>query len=170
MPKVLTQIAFFFLRHSQKNSWINFLCLHLLISVCFLHGVSIGVGTLSYVYCPKNSHCACGLNRFDRNHSSKRLNWYFSLITFFTLAAAASATRHLYIQSLPLDQIPSCGPDLEYLIKFSYFGDALRMLFIGDGNCAEVVWSLLGISIPGWVLIACVQILLMSALFFKVKV
>ena len=56
-----------------------------------------------------------------------------------------------------------------YLIKFSYFEDALRMLFIGDGNCAEVVWSLLGISIPGWVLIACVQILLMSALVFKVK-
>ena len=97
------------------------------------------------------------------------LDWYFGAITLITLGGAASATRHLYLQSLPADQIPSCGPDLAYLIKFSYFEDALRMLFIGDGNCAEIVWSLLGISIPGWVLIACIQILLMSALIFKVK-
>ena len=99
----------------------------------------------------------------------KGLDWYFGAITLVTLGGAASATRHLYLQSLPADQIPSCGPDLAYLIKFSYFEDALRMLFIGDGNCAEIVWSLMGISIPGWVLIACVQILLMSALIFKIK-
>ncbi len=37
-----------------------------------------------------------------------------------------------------------------------YFSDALRILFIGDGNCAEVVWSLFGVSIPGWVLIWCI--------------
>jgi len=36
------------------------------------------------------------------------------------------------------------------------------MLFIGDGNCAEVMWSLLGISIPGWVLICCSLIFLTS--------
>ena len=97
------------------------------------------------------------------------LDWYFGAITLITLGGAASATRHLYLQSLPADQIPSCGPDLAYLIKFSYFEDALRMLFIGDGNCAEIVWSLMGISIPGWVLIACIQILVMSALALKIR-
>ena len=56
----------------------------------------------------------------------------------------------------------SCGPDLAYLIDKSYFADALSMLFIGDGNCAEVLWSLFGISIPGWVLICCTLILLTS--------
>ena len=32
--------------------------------------------------------------------------------------------------------------------------DALSVLLRGDGNCAEVVWSFLGISIPGWTLVA----------------
>ena len=81
---------------------------------------------------------------------------YFGLTAFFSAGGAASATRHLYLQSLPPDQVPTCGPDLAYLIDKSYFTDALTMLFIGDGNCAEVVWSLFGVSIPGWVLIWCI--------------
>jgi len=36
------------------------------------------------------------------------------------------------------------------------------MLFIGDGNCAEVMWTLLGISIPGWVLICCGLVIISS--------
>ena len=88
---------------------------------------------------------------------------YFGLTAFFSAGGAASATRHLYLQSLPADQVPTCGPDLAYLIDKSYFADALSMLFIGDGNCAEVMWSLLGISIPGWVLICCVLILISSS-------
>ena len=87
---------------------------------------------------------------------------YFGLTAFFSAGGAASATRHLYLQSLPADQVPTCGPDLAYLIDKSYFADALTMLFIGDGNCAEVMWSLLGISIPGWVLICCSLIFLTS--------
>ena len=82
--------------------------------------------------------------------------FYFSLTTVFSIAGAASAIRHLYLQSLPEDQVPFCGPDLGYLLDNAYFSDALRMLFIGDGNCAEVVWSLFGVSIPGWVLIWCI--------------
>ena len=88
-----------------------------------------------------------------RKHQQK---FYFSLTTLFSIAGAASAIRHLYLQSLPEDQVPFCGPDLGYLLDNAYFSDALRMLFIGDGNCAEVVWSLFGVSIPGWVLIWCI--------------
>ena len=32
--------------------------------------------------------------------------------------------------------------------------EAISHLLKGDGNCAEVQWQLLGISMPGWVLIA----------------
>jgi disulfide bond formation protein DsbB len=27
------------------------------------------------------------------------------------------------------------------------------MAITGDGNCAEVLWSFMGISIPGWLLV-----------------
>ena len=32
--------------------------------------------------------------------------------------------------------------------------DVIMMVLQGDGSCAEVLWSFLGISIPGWVLLA----------------
>jgi disulfide bond formation protein DsbB len=30
--------------------------------------------------------------------------------------------------------------------------ETLRMVFTGSGECAEVVWSFLGLSIPEWTL------------------
>ena len=33
------------------------------------------------------------------------------------------------------------------------------MAIQGDGNCAEVLWSFLGISIPGWLLIGFLLVL-----------
>jgi disulfide bond formation protein DsbB len=95
--------------------------------------------------------------------------FYLSLTGFFSLAGGASAIRHLYLHSLPPDRIPSCGPDLNYLLDNNFVSDALIQLFIGDGNCAEVMWSLLGISIPGWVLICCSLIFLLSIRQFKAQ-
>ena len=92
---------------------------------------------------------------------------YFGLTAFFSAGGAASATRHLYLQSLPADQVPTCGPDLAYLIDKSYFADALSMLFIGDGNCAEILWTFMGISIPGWVLISFSFLLIYCVFIFK---
>lgn len=89
-------------------------------------------------------------------------NFYLGLTAFFSLAGGISATRHLYLQSLPPDRVPSCGPDLNYLLDNNFISDALIQLFIGDGNCAEVMWSLLGITIPGWVLICTGLIFLLS--------
>ena len=88
--------------------------------------------------------------------------FYLGLTAFFSAAGGASAIRHLYLQSLPPDRVPSCGPDLNYLLDNNFVSDALIQLFIGHGNCAEVMWSLLGISIPGWVLICCAGIFLLS--------
>ena len=95
---------------------------------------------------------------------------YFSLTGLFSVGGATSAIRHLYLQSLPADQVPTCGPDLAFLIDQAYFSDALRMMFIGDGNCAEVMWTLMGISIPGWVLICCLGIISLSTLAFYKKI
>lgn len=66
----------------------------------------------------------------------------------------AVSSRQLWLQSLPEDQVPACGPSLEYLLENFPLGEALELLFRGDGNCAEVAWSFLGISIPGWTLVA----------------
>ncbi len=169
MPKVLTQIAFFFFgtRRRILGSILS-ACIYLLIFAFYME-YRLGLEPCPMCIVQRIAIALVALVALIAMIHHRGLDWYFGAITLITLGGAASATRHLYLQSLPADQIPSCGPDLAYLIKFSYFEDALRMLFIGDGNCAEIVWTLLGISIPGWVLIACIQILVMSALALKIR-
>lgn len=64
------------------------------------------------------------------------------------------AGRHVWIQSLPADQVPACGPGLGYMFENFPFQQAVQLLFMGDGNCAEVGWTFLGFSIPVWTLVA----------------
>jgi disulfide bond formation protein DsbB len=62
--------------------------------------------------------------------------------------------KQLLLQSLPEDKVPACGPPVDYLFEAFSATDAISMLLRGDGNCAEVQWQLLGLSMPAWVLIA----------------
>jgi len=66
----------------------------------------------------------------------------------FALTGGGFAARHVWLQHLPPDQAPACGPSLEYMLETLPFSETLNILLMGDGNCAEVVWTLLGFSIP----------------------
>lgn len=72
----------------------------------------------------------------------------------FAVLGGSFSSRQLWLQSLPADQVPACGPDIGYLMENFPLMDALSVLLRGDGNCAEVSWSLFGITIPGWTLVA----------------
>ena len=65
----------------------------------------------------------------------------------------AVAARHLYLQSLPPDQVPSCGPGLNYMLQTFPFAQTLKLVFEGSGECAQVNWKFLGLSMPGWTMI-----------------
>ena len=63
--------------------------------------------------------------------------------------------RQIWLQNLPEDEVPACGPGLTYIMDNFPFIDTLNFLLKGDGNCAEVVFRLFGIfSIPQMALIA----------------
>ncbi|MFL0811084.1 MAG: disulfide bond formation protein B [Agarilytica sp.] len=64
------------------------------------------------------------------------------------------SARHVWIQNLPEDQVPTCGPGLSYMFETLPMFDALSLLFAGDGNCADEVFNFIGLSIPGWTLVA----------------
>lgn len=85
-------------------------------------------------------------------HVGQRI--YGGLGALSALLGGGFSTRQLWLQSLPADQVPACGPPTEYLFDALPFADALGLLLRGDGNCAEIQWSLFGISIPGWTLMA----------------
>lgn len=57
---------------------------------------------------------------------------------------------------------PECSPGIEYLIEMHGLSNALPFIFKGSGNCAEVDWTLLGLSIANWSLVNFVALALAS--------
>ena len=60
------------------------------------------------------------------------------------------ACRQLWLQSLPLDKAPACLPGFDVLVKYFPWHDVMYALLWGTGNCAEVTWTLLGLSMAAW--------------------
>jgi disulfide bond formation protein DsbB len=58
---------------------------------------------------------------------------------------------HVHVQNLPADQVPACGPGLDYMWQAFPFLDMLKMVFTGSGECHTINWSFLGLSMPFWV-------------------
>ncbi len=80
------------------------------------------------------------------------------VVPLLCLIGSGFSGRHLWLQSLPEDQVPACGPSVDYLLDNFPVSEALEILLRGNGNCAQVDWSLFGLSIPGWTLLAFIGI------------
>lgn len=78
---------------------------------------------------------------------------YGGLIALAAAGGAAVAGRQVWLQHLPADQVPACGPSLDYMLDTFPLMETLQVMLRGDGNCAEVVWRFLGLSMPEWSLL-----------------
>lgn len=75
------------------------------------------------------------------------------------LAAGAGigfAGRQLWLQGLPADQVPECGPGLNFIMDVFPLWEAVTMVLKGSGDCAKVDWTFVGLSMAAWVLISLV--------------
>jgi protein dithiol:quinone oxidoreductase len=75
---------------------------------------------------------------------------YAGLAFVFAVGGAAAASRQVWLQHLPADRVPQCGPDLAFMLENFPLSRTLEKLFTGTGECAVVDWSFLGLSIAGW--------------------
>jgi disulfide bond formation protein DsbB len=75
---------------------------------------------------------------------------YCAAGTLFALGGFGVAARQVWLQHLPKDQVPACGPDLFFMMENFPLGRMLEKLFTGSGQCAEVTWRFLGLSIAEW--------------------
>lgn len=83
----------------------------------------------------------------------------YALLGFLAAGlGAAIAGRHVWLQSLPKDQLPSCAPPLDYMWDNMPFGDLLRTVMMTSGECADIDWQFLGLSMPFWTLMAFVAL------------
>jgi disulfide bond formation protein DsbB len=78
---------------------------------------------------------------------------YVALVTLCALVGAGIAGRQTWLQSLPADQVPECGPTLDYLLKMLPVTQVVTLVLKGDGSCAKIDAVFLGITLPGWTLI-----------------
>lgn len=85
---------------------------------------------------------------------------YGSLTALLSAIGGGFAIRQIYLQHLPKDEVPSCGPSLSYMIENFPLKDVLAVMFSGDGNCAEVVWRdpIIGMNIAEWSLVGFVML------------
>ncbi len=83
------------------------------------------------------------------HNSSGSMRWVYSIVAgLFSVFGIGVAARHIWLQGLPPDQVPECGPDLSYMLDVFPLGDVIKRIFTGSGQCAEVSWTFLGFTIP----------------------
>ncbi len=78
---------------------------------------------------------------------------YGVLVGLTTGIGAGIAARHVWLQHLPPEEAPRCGPSLEYMLQAFPLNETLREVLTGSGECARVDWTLLGFSMPEWTLL-----------------
>jgi protein dithiol:quinone oxidoreductase len=85
---------------------------------------------------------------------ARRGSVVYGLAGFIVAAlGAVVAARHVWLQHLPADRVPACGPNLEYMIKRLPLSDVLSKVLMGSGECAEAGWKMFGLSIAEWSLV-----------------
>lgn len=63
------------------------------------------------------------------------------------------AGRHIHLQNLPPDKVPDCLPDLDYMLEVFPLTKVFSMVFNSAGECAQISWTFLGLTIPQQTLI-----------------
>ena len=80
-----------------------------------------------------------------------------------TIGGGAVSARHIWLRHLPPDQVPACGPGLDFMLEAFPLSKTIKTVFTGSGECAKSDgWALLGLDMPSWALIAFIGLLLLS--------
>lgn len=79
---------------------------------------------------------------------------YAILGTAIALCGGSISLRHIWIQHLPPDKVPECGPGLDYVLKNFPLTQTIKLMLSGTGDCAKVTWMFMDLSMPTWTLIA----------------
>lgn len=75
---------------------------------------------------------------------------YGAGVALFAGTGGAIATRQIWLQHLPPDRVPECGPGWNYMVDAYPLAEVVRQALRGTGDCAEVAWTFLSLSIPEW--------------------
>ena len=85
------------------------------------------------------------------HHPKSWGRWVYAGLQVITAAIGLGiAVRQVWLQHLPPDQVPTCGPGLDYMLETLPIGETILKVVRGSGDCAEVTWTFLSMSIAEW--------------------
>jgi disulfide bond formation protein DsbB len=80
------------------------------------------------------------------------------------------AGRHVWMQGLPPELVPDCGPSLQMMLENSSIWDAVSSVLSASGNCADIQWEFWGLSMPTWTLICFIGLFIYTILWMFIKI
>ena len=89
-------------------------------------------------------------------HDPKRVGArvYASLIALAASLGVLLSARHVWVQMQPAGSLPSCGADFYTLLDMLPVHEAIATVLRGGAECQANLWSLFGLSMPAWLLVA----------------
>ena len=87
---------------------------------------------------------------------------YAALALLMAGAGAGVAGRQIWLQQVPADELPACLPSLDYMLEALPFQEVISLMLHGSADCAKVTWTLFGMSIPEWSLLAFIGMILFA--------
>ncbi len=88
------------------------------------------------------------------NPGSAGARVYAALLGLVAAAGAATAGRHVWMQMQPPGSLPSCGADLSVMLEMMPLHEVVAKVLTGGAECQQITWSLFGLSMPAWLLVA----------------
>lgn len=83
-----------------------------------------------------------------------------------TIIGSGFSIRQIYLQHLPEDQVPACGPDMAYMLDAFPLSDVLIAMTRGTGSCAETA-PVLGVELPVWALLGFALLLVLAVMQWR---
>lgn len=90
---------------------------------------------------------------------------YGGLTIVAALIGGGIAGRQVWLQHLPADRVPACGPGLEYMLEMFPLAEVVKQALRGTGECAAVDWTFLTLSIAEWSL-ACFALIVLTHIVY----
>jgi disulfide bond formation protein DsbB len=93
-------------------------------------------------------------------HLGQRL--YGVSIILLSTVGSIIAGRQVWLQHLPPEARPECGPGFDFLMQNFPMMEAFHYIFSGSGECAIIDWTFLGQSLAVWSLVLFIILILLG--------
>ena len=94
---------------------------------------------------------------------------YAAMTTVAALIGAGIAARQTWLQHLPEDRVPACGPGLEFMLEQFPLAQVIKQALRGTGECAAVDWTFLSLSIAEWSLLCFSAVIIVYLVFMGAR-